>query len=250
MTKKKALLNHGSGASDENDDIVVVDVSAASIPVVIPSSDKGKESDANTTIPVGIPSPYPVLNHGEIKETGDEEALTCVAHSVDYRKYLNACNDKKDVDDINIEEKFSSSFDGTARPASVGQEEEKKKNEEDDLITKHEEVEDGKCTINNIELGFDSNREGEGEEWTKYPADCYSFLALFDPIHNPGFFFFGLMVVAFQIGFLSLMVLRVAHKNLSTNGDVDNPDSGDEGLIVGTIKHEPSLTEQSTYTML
>lgn len=33
----------------------------------------------------------------------------------------------------------------------------------------------------------------------KYPADCYSFLALHGPFEAPVFFFFGVMVWLFQV---------------------------------------------------
>jgi hypothetical protein len=41
------------------------------------------------------------------------------------------------------------------------------------------------------EIESDGESEGESSEEEKekactYPADCYSFLALYDPIHNPG----------------------------------------------------------------
>ena len=59
-----------------------------------------------------------------------------------------------------------------------------------------------------------------------YPSDCYSFLSLYGPIKNPVYFFFGLVICLFQLAFLSLFVLSVLHKNLSSNGEVDNPDDG------------------------
>ena len=60
----------------------------------------------------------------------------------------------------------------------------------------------------------------------KYPKDCYSFLSLYGPFRGTEFFFFGLMVYMFQMGFLLLMILSVVHKEWSTNGEVDNPGLG------------------------
>jgi hypothetical protein len=36
------------------------------------------------------------------------------------------------------------------------------------------------------EKEIESESEEEKEMASTYPADCYSFLALYDPIHNPG----------------------------------------------------------------
>jgi hypothetical protein len=66
-----------------------------------------------------------------------------------------------------------------------------------------------------------------------YPADTYSFLSLYGPIKNPGYFSYGLMVYLFQMTFLVLMVLSVTHPNWSSNGDPDNPGGdGGNGSIV------------------
>eukprot|EP00531_Pseudo-nitzschia_arenysensis_P000586 CAMPEP_0116127834 /NCGR_PEP_ID=MMETSP0329-20121206/7043_1 /TAXON_ID=697910 /ORGANISM="Pseudo-nitzschia arenysensis, Strain B593" /LENGTH=1048 /DNA_ID=CAMNT_0003621943 /DNA_START=256 /DNA_END=3405 /DNA_ORIENTATION=+ len=62
-----------------------------------------------------------------------------------------------------------------------------------------------------------------------YPADCYSFMALHGPFEAPRFFFFGFLVWVFQVTFLILLVLRVAHPTLSTNENDDNPDEDDTG---------------------
>lgn len=36
---------------------------------------------------------------------------------------------------------------------------------------------------------------------SKYPADCYSFMSLHGPLEQPKFFFFGVLVWAFQVRF-------------------------------------------------
>ena len=55
-----------------------------------------------------------------------------------------------------------------------------------------------------------------------YPADCYSFLALYSPLDHFGFWLFGFMVWLFQIAFLILLV----HTKHSTTEDVPNPNDG------------------------
>jgi hypothetical protein len=64
-----------------------------------------------------------------------------------------------------------------------------------------------------------------------YPADTYSLLALYGPIENPPYFYFGLMIYLFQTIFLLLMVLSVVHPRWSSIGDVDNPSAGTESIV-------------------
>jgi len=60
----------------------------------------------------------------------------------------------------------------------------------------------------------------------KYPADCYTFLAVHTPFDKTLYWYFGFFVWFFQMAFLILFVLRVAHPSLSTNENDDNPDKG------------------------
>ena len=118
---------------------------------------------------------------------------------------------------------------------------------------------DDGCTINyeNHTINSDDDNS-DNKEKKMYPSDCYSFLSLYGPIQNPGiitffhvcfcsctyfvvsdffffflllflssnsiavFFFFGLFICLFQLAFLSLFVLSVLHKKLSSNGEVDS----------------------------
>ena len=50
-----------------------------------------------------------------------------------------------------------------------------------------------------------------------YPADCYSFLALYHPWENFRYWSFGFIVWMFQVVFLILMIMRVVSKKWSTN---------------------------------
>jgi len=56
-----------------------------------------------------------------------------------------------------------------------------------------------------------------------WPADSYSFLAIYSPISHPGYFCFGLSVFVFQILFLIFMMMGQVSKELRSNGEVDNP---------------------------
>ena len=97
----------------------------------------------------------------------------------------------------------------------------------DDMIS-------GNCSNSNEVVGIDDHYEdnsiisddSDNKNKQMYPSDCYSFLSLYGPIKNPVYFFFGLVICLFQLAFLSLFVLSVLHKNLSSNGEVDNPDDG------------------------
>ena len=51
-------------------------------------------------------------------------------------------------------------------------------------------------------------------------------MSLHGPFDKSLFFYFGFAVWAFQVGFLILFVLRVAHPKWSTNDNDDNPDRG------------------------
>lgn len=74
------------------------------------------------------------------------------------------------------------------------------------------------------DLGEDLKGDAEGDEEVEtYPGDCYSFMSLHGPFDKGGFFYFGFFVWVFQVVFLMLFVLRVAHKRLSTNEETDNP---------------------------
>jgi hypothetical protein len=73
-----------------------------------------------------------------------------------------------------------------------------------------------------------------------YPADTYSFLSLYGPIKNPGYFSYGLMVYVFQMTFLMLMVLSIIHPDWSNNGDGDNPDGGRESFIERIARSIPA----------
>ncbi len=42
---------------------------------------------------------------------------------------------------------------------------------------------------------------------SNYPSDCYSFLALHGPLEQPKFFFFGVLVWAFQVRFSIILCL-------------------------------------------
>lgn len=86
----------------------------------------------------------------------------------------------------------------------------------------NEVVESDNHYENNSIISDDSDNKNK----QMYPSDCYSFLSLYGPIKNPVYFFFGLVICLFQLAFLVLFVLSVLHKNLSSNGEVDNPDDG------------------------
>jgi len=51
------------------------------------------------------------------------------------------------------------------------------------------------------EIGMEMGDEDEQSSETRgtYPADCYSFLALYGPINSPFFFSFGFTVWLFQV---------------------------------------------------
>ena len=59
----------------------------------------------------------------------------------------------------------------------------------------------------------------------KFPPDCYSFVALYNPKTDTDVFCFGLMVFLFQSALFSLMILSVIIPSLRTSGEVDTPDS-------------------------
>jgi hypothetical protein len=50
------------------------------------------------------------------------------------------------------------------------------------LFDDDDQIQDDKIEI---ETESESSKEDD-EKYTCYPADCYSFLALYGPIHNPG----------------------------------------------------------------
>jgi len=66
----------------------------------------------------------------------------------------------------------------------------------------------------------------------KFPADCYSLMALHSPFESPFYFYFGLLVWVFQMLFFLLLVLRVASPKLSTNEDTDNPNNNWVGNFI------------------
>jgi len=71
---------------------------------------------------------------------------------------------------------------------------------------------------------FKSKKELEEDDDTKFTEDCYSFLALGCGPDNRVPFFYGLLVFAFQIGFLILMIGSKVERSMSANEDIDNPD--------------------------
>jgi hypothetical protein len=52
-----------------------------------------------------------------------------------------------------------------------------------------------------------------------FSADCYSFLAIYSPLKDPFFFFFGFLVFIFQVTFLLLFMIST----FKSNGSHDNP---------------------------
>jgi hypothetical protein len=88
------------------------------------------------------------------------------------------------------------------------------------------------------------NNEDDGSSSTfsskPYPADTYSFLCLYGPVKNPGYFSYGLMVYLFQMTFLVLMVLSVTHPDWSSNGEGDNPDGGRGSIFARIAAFVPS----------
>ena len=86
---------------------------------------------------------------------------------------------------------------------------------------------------NSINRRIDTCEEVEAHSAT-FPTDCYSFLSLHGP--TSGFFWFGLMVYAFQMSFLLLMILSVVNQNWRTGKVDDNPwDGGLADLIVTEV---------------
>uniref|UniRef100_A0A7S4EP40 LNR domain-containing protein n=1 Tax=Pseudo-nitzschia australis TaxID=44445 RepID=A0A7S4EP40_9STRA len=67
----------------------------------------------------------------------------------------------------------------------------------------------------------DDNDDDRG----KFPADSYSFVALYSPKTDPDLFCFGLLVYVFQASLFFLMISSVVHPSLHSTGGVDNPDA-------------------------
>ena len=89
-----------------------------------------------------------------------------------------------------------------------------------------EKAERGLLVVNSNMLSTD-NEDGNtttstsgvstGGTLVTYPADCYSFLALYHPWENFRYWSFGFIVWMFQVVFLILMIMRVVSKKFSTN---------------------------------
>ena len=65
--------------------------------------------------------------------------------------------------------------------------------------------------------------EMESDDSASYPADCYSLISLNGP--RVRYFWFGLMVFLFQVGFLLVMLLSVMLPHWKTGQVDDNPTS-------------------------
>jgi hypothetical protein len=118
-------------------------------------------------------------------------------------------------------------------------------------ISEEEQDDDGGSNKNVAELPVLPNNQddfvtvkNDGSSSTisnkPYPADTYSFLSLYGPIKNPGYFSYGLMVYLFQMTFLVLMVLSKTHHKWSNNGDEDNPDAGILSIVQSIARFIPA----------
>ncbi len=71
-----------------------------------------------------------------------------------------------------------------------------------------------------------------------YPEDCYSFIALHNPVESKekaAFFLFGLGPFLFQLMFLSLLIWSETNDITGTIGDTDNPERENNDNFLGAL---------------